>query len=39
MIKVGDKVRHKVEGTEGTVCYSSFGLSVSGLSYNEAVVS
>lgn len=36
MLQVGDKVRHK-ENTDvlGTVQYSTFGLIVSGVSYNE----
>lgn len=34
-LKIGDKVRHKESNAEGVVAYSSFGLSVNGVTYDK----
>lgn len=34
-LKIGDKVRHRENNSEGYVAYSSFGLSVNGFTYND----
>lgn len=34
-LKIGDKVRHKESNMEGYVAYSSFGLSINGITYDE----
>lgn len=35
MLKLGDKVRNIHDNTEGTLVYSTFGASVSGIYYEE----
>lgn len=35
MINIGDTVRHKETGRIGKVRYSTFGMSVAGIAYNE----